>query len=201
MELSEEIELYAESAYKATVTVRDFLQSEVVPVLHAQIHQNLFEQALVGLYFRMVLWSRTLATLDNPESFQAVRAGARAAFELHLDIHHLASNPELAEKIFAFSKVWKYYSAKKLLTFLSEHPELDGLAYRHQKALASDAEKRKECEALIDKFWPSGKGTRKVPSDWSGKDIYGKACDAGTEFAASDTAMNMGLAVYLCTQD
>lgn len=34
----------------------------------------------------------------------------------------------------------------------------------------------------MDKYWPSGKARRKAPSDWSGKDIYAKARDAGVDF-------------------
>lgn len=183
MDIYKKVHADAESAYKATLEIRDFLEKEVVPVLHAQVKTSPFEEALGGLYFRMVLLGRSLAKLNEPHDFQTVRAGARTAFELYLDIHHLARDPGLAEKMFAFTEVWKFNSAKKMLAILADHPELDRPEHRHQKALASDKESQKKFDELLARYWPSVKGGKKnVPSDWSGRDIYAKAREAGAEF-------------------
>jgi hypothetical protein len=182
MDRSEKVSVYADSSYKATVAVRDFVESKLTPVLQAQVKTSGFEEALVGLYYRMVLWCRSLALLKGPEHFQTVRTGARAAFELHLDIHHLAGDPTLAAKMFAFTKLWKYRSAKKLLDFLAKYPELDAPSFRHQRILFNDATKAQEFQELLDRHWPPKGGKRKDPENWSGQSIYDLAHHAGPEF-------------------
>jgi hypothetical protein len=182
MEMKESIKFCATAAFKATVEVRDALQSEVVQVVSAQLAMSRFEEALSGLYYRMALWARTLAVLNDPEHFQAVRSGARAAFELHLDIYHLAKKPGLTEKMFAFTDVWKFSSATKMADFLAKHLEFDTARYHHQLALAADAASRKNFDEAMKTYWPSPKGNAKAPSDWSGKDICRKAGEAGADF-------------------
>jgi Family of unknown function (DUF5677) len=181
MDKQAKIDAYVAAACQATVEVCEFLEVEAVEIILGQQKTTPFEEALIGLYFRLVLWGRTLATLSDPNHLQAVRSGARAAFELYLDMYHLAARPETAAKMFAFSKVWKFNSASKLVALLKAHPELDEKVFRHQKTLVGDAETKQEYEALLDQFWPS-KGDRKAPNDWYGRSIFDKAHDAGLEF-------------------
>src|SRR5262245_58233189 len=119
------------AAHRATVALRDFVDGEVVPILITQVNPTAFEEAISGLYYRLALWVSTLAALDNSRHFQAVRSGSRAAFELHMDIHLLAEDPGRAEKMFAFTKVWKYRSALKTVRFLDEHPGMFSGRGRH----------------------------------------------------------------------
>jgi hypothetical protein len=181
MEMTQKISLYAESFRKATIAIRDFAKAEVIPILLAQVDERQFEVALSGLYYRMVLWCDTLCDLNDSSHFQAARAGARAAFELHLEIHLLARDPSLAEKMFAFTKVWKYHSALKIYNFTESHPEVDRQQFRHQLALVEDAESKKQYEELVARFWPSRRG-KEAPQHWSGKSTYDLAREAGLEF-------------------
>ena len=183
MEFSEKAAVYAKSSYQATVALRDFVDSKVAPVLYAQVQTSPFEEALVGLYFRMILWCRSLALLDEPDHFQAVRAGARAAFELHLDIHLLDQDPAGAEKMFAFTKVWKYRSAQKLMNFVAARTlPLDHPAFRHQRTLVSDPGKLLEYDELMRQHWPQQAARETTPQNWAGKTIDALAREGGPEF-------------------
>ena len=171
----------ANAYYDTTVAIERFVRSEVVPVLTTYDRNNRFEEALAGLYYRMVLWCKSLSTLNDPAHFQVVRAGSRSVFEIYLDIHHLNNNEDIAEKMFAFTSVWKYHSASKIRDFLASHPELDRKQFRHQISLAENVSRKEEFDELIAKFWPN-LGRRKAPDNWSGKNVHELAKEAGVEF-------------------
>jgi Family of unknown function (DUF5677) len=183
VQTTDTIAVYAKAFYSSTIEIRDVVKADVIPPLKGHPKDSAFADILCLLYFRMMLWCESLAELSDPSHFQAVRAGARAAFELHLDIFLLARDPSLAEKMAAFTKVWKYHSALKMCNFLKSHPEIDKTHGTSEVQLAEDEAARQEYEELIDKFWPSEpQKKRKAPDHWSGKKRSELAKDAGVEF-------------------
>ena len=136
MKLSpDEIRLHAESSHKATVVISEFVDNEIVPILQSVVMATPAEEAMNGLYYRLVFLARSMAILGNPQHFQTVRTTARTAFELFLDIDQLAKDTSLADKIFAYTAVAKYDSARNLINALYKHSGVDAQRYRHQRVL------------------------------------------------------------------
>jgi hypothetical protein len=173
---------FAHAAHQGTVEITAFLDKEVVPIVIGQVSTSEFEEILTGLYCRLVLLARSLSALADPQHFQTVRATARTAFEMFLDIRHLAAEPDLAEKISAFTKVAKYDFARKLVNVTKKYPDLDLRRYRYQIACVADPLRTAEFEALFDRFWGRTDGKRKVPQHWSGLSIAERARIAGQEY-------------------
>jgi hypothetical protein len=80
MKLTEEqICKFAESSYKGTMMVTDFLEQEINAVLLSQVSPWEFEEILSGLYCRLFLFARSLSALADAQHFQTVRTTARTA--------------------------------------------------------------------------------------------------------------------------
>lgn len=144
----DEIRLHAESSHKATVIISKFVDDEIVPILQSVVTTTAAEEAMIGLYYRLVLLARSMTMLDDPQHFQTVRSTARTAFELFLDVDQLAKDSLLADKFFAYTTVAKYDSARKLIDALDKHPNIDPHRYRHQRASLTMPPARKNTRIL-----------------------------------------------------
>ena len=123
--------------FQPTCALSTFADGQVWPLMHAAFGKNDHEDALAGTYYRMCLFLRAPAKLDDACHFQIAAMAARSLFELLLDLKALAKDPGLAEKFLDFTWVSRYHKAKQLADFLDANPGVDATPRKHALALVN----------------------------------------------------------------
>lgn len=178
------IEERAAAFFKGTGNIYSLMNQVVCPILDGQLEKSDYENAVVGTYYRITLLLRGLTELSDPAHFQIVNSIARTVFELLLDLKVLSSDPTLAEKFFAFSRVAKFRKATQLKEFLSANPSVDQAQHQDAVEFASDGKRQTEVEQDCIKHWGTDRnGNPRWPDHWSGKNIAERANEAGIELA------------------
>jgi hypothetical protein len=170
-----------ESFYKGTNSIQYFAESVMIPLLNGQQKLNDKENALVGTYYRMYAWLRSLLALNGPVHFQGAASAARSLFELLLDIKLLQTDQtgDLVGRFDAFPEVEKYRSAQKLVSYSDAHPTTT-LDCSRQRSFVDGPSKYSSIEATIVKHWGRTKnGKPNWPDHWSGKNVFDRAHDLG----------------------
>jgi hypothetical protein len=163
-----------------------FAESQIVPILNAQLKLSDKEMAILGTYIRFYLCSKGILALNDRRFFQLVASTARTGFELLIDICSLAKDPsDKAVKMFTtFAEVERFRSAAQLTEFLTEHPNYPKVPFfdgNHVMTFASDPNRRKDIEQRVQQVWgTTKKGNLNWPKNhWSGIDLRKRASDLG----------------------
>jgi len=171
--------------YKGTDAVSKFAESMMIPVLNGQINLSDKEKAVVGTYYRMYGWVRSMVAMNHRLHFQGAAAAARSLFELLLDIKMLANdkNGYLADKFHAFPGVEKFRVAQNLVSFCMNNANSTKLDCSHQQTFINSPGKQQAVNETIIKFWgKTKKGAPNRPKHWTGKDIQKRSHDLGPEY-------------------
>ena len=177
------LETQLRAILKGTEKIFEFAKQYVMPVVRDQLNKNEYEKAFSALYFRMFLWFEAITELKDPRHFQVAQSSARSLFELLLDVKLVIQDPNVVEKVNAFTRVERFRRANRLNTFVNEHPSIDRSQYLAELEHATDPATIAEIDASREKFWGrSSKGKLISPKHWSGRDVARLATDAGVEF-------------------
>jgi hypothetical protein len=178
MEFSaDEVEKIASALHMGTLACRQFADYEIAPILEGQINRTDYEEILVGLYYRIALWIRSAAVLNESMHFQAIRVGARSSFETLLDIKALVRDPSQTSRICEFTKATKFKTALNVVKFFNMNPTLDRARAKIEDKLINNDANRKEYDEAKAKYWPGG-----IPTHWSGLSVRRLAAQAGPEY-------------------
>jgi hypothetical protein len=134
-----------------------------------------FKGAIVAVYMRAYYCLSSLAKLDRPGDFQAVRATSRTLFELYLDLMFLKDNRNSHEKYHEFNKLGWMKSALELTAFIESYPSEDHeVKYFGQLEIATDPNKIAECKTLLMRLYGRTEGEIRnslsgaIPENWTG---------------------------------
>jgi len=177
------IEKRIAAIFHGTVALNKFADKNVCPKVQDAFQKTDHEKALAATYYRMCLFLRALAKLDETCHFQVAAMAARSIFELLLDLKALASDPTLTQKFFDFTWVSRYHKAKQLADFLQKNPNVDRTRHQHALALVNKPGVNDHREQLCKSHgWVDRKGKLSWPKHWSGKDTPIRAKEAGIEY-------------------
>lgn len=174
-----------EAIYKGTDAVSKFAESVMIPPLRGQINLSDKEKAIVGTYYRMYAWIRSMVAMNSHIHFQGAAAAARSLFELLTDIKTLAIDKtgKLAEKFHAFSEIEKFRVAENLVSFCDGHPNDTKLDDSRQRTFINKPNKRQTVHQTIVKYWGINKKKKpRRPKHWTGKNLLDRAHDHGLEY-------------------
>jgi len=174
-----------EAFYKGTLEVSKFAGSVMIPLLRGQIGLKDKEKAIVGTYFRMYLWIRSMAAMSSTSHFQAAAAAARSLFELLLDMEILAGDKtgQWVERFHVFPEVEKFRVAKNLVSFCDSHPNIEMRNISHRRAFIKKPGRRQRIYQSIVKHWGvTKKGRPKRPEHWTGEKVQKRAHDLGPKY-------------------
>lgn len=174
-----------EAFYKGTDAVSKFAESIMIPLLKGQIQLSDKEKAIVGTYYRMYAWVRSMVAMNSRIHFQGAAAAARSLFELFLDIKTLSTDKtgEFVKRFHAFPEIEKFRVAKNLISFCDEHPNDTKLDDSRQRTFVNKPGKQQTIDQTIVKYWGvTRKGKPNIPEHWTGKNIRERARDLGLEY-------------------
>jgi hypothetical protein len=121
----------------------------------------------------------SLAKMDSPGDFQAVRATARTLFELYLDLMFLKNNQGAHRKYHNFNKLAWMKSAIELFDFMEANPsEHHEVKYFEQLEIATDPIKIAECKSLLTSLYGRTEGDIRnslagsIPENWTGMKTF-----------------------------
>jgi hypothetical protein len=109
-------------------TTLEFYNWCIHPALMAQEQPSAKLSALHLLFGRIRFLSETLLSLTNVKHFQSIVGASRTAIELYVDMNLLAEDriKNGVEKFFAFNRVQRLKSARRIVEFHTKHPGLRG---------------------------------------------------------------------------
>ena len=158
--------------------VATFIDQQVRPRIDAVAASNPDLGYLSGILLRVVEWLRTTEKLNTPGDFQAAAAGARALFEISVDLTLLEFDK--AHHTFDMVRAWEASAQQRHGMKLARYYE--GRTDPISDGVAAKIASAKLCEpaAKMDraKRWPHKKG--KHPDRWTGRDLGRDAIEAET---------------------
>jgi hypothetical protein len=172
-----------EAFYKGTDALSWFAEEVMIPVLKGQISLTDKEKAIVGTYYRVYAWIRSMVAMNSRIHFQGAAAAARSIFELFLDIKALGTDNsgELVARFHAFAAIERFYAAERLVSFCTSYPGDTKLDYSRQQAFVNEPGKREAIEDTVEKHWGRRK-KKKRPRHWTGEEIRERAHDLGLPY-------------------
>jgi len=171
-----------EAICKGTDAIQRFAEKHVIPILQGLVSRSDYEEALISVYYRMYTWVLSLVKLRNPIHIQAASAAARSTFELFLDLKALYNDPKLEAKYHAFTFVERFHAARTLINYIDSMSGATG-SYKMERDFISDASNIAKFNSLLTTHWPAKPGKKQgTPSHWTGKDVAGRARDAGPKY-------------------
>lgn len=174
-----------EAFYKGTEKISRFTESVMLPLLKGQLNLSDKEKAIVGTYYRMYAWLRSMVTLNSRIHFQGAAVATRALIELLIDIKTIIADKtgDLVEKFHAFPEVEKFRFAKHLVFFKDTHSGISDIDISLQRAFINKPGKKQDIEKIVIKYWGRNKkGKPNYPRHWTGKDIKKRAEDLGFKY-------------------
>lgn len=173
-----------EAFYKGTDAISKFAESVMIPLLKGQISLNDKEKAIVGTYYRMYAWIRSIIAMNSRIHFQGAAAAARSLFELFLDIKALATDKtgELVGRFHAFPEIEKFRVAESLVSFCNYHPNDTKLDDSHQRIFINKPGRPQNLDQTIIQYWGKRRGKPNRPRHWTGKDVRERARDLGVGY-------------------
>ncbi len=195
-----------EAFFKGTDALRDFSEEIMVPVLRGQLGLSDRESAIVGIYYRMHLWMRSLVAMNSRIHFQGAAAAARSLFELLMDAELLAADNDgvATARFHAFPQVDRFRVARQVVAYNDQHPE-STIDDEHQRSLLQIPNREKEIEEIIVQHWGrTRKGKPCRPEHWSGMSVRSRAEQLGDEvtelylesYPLLSWAIHSGSAIY-----
>lgn len=179
------VRVRVEAFYKGTVEVSKFAGSVMIPLLRGQINLNDKEKSIVGTYYRMYLWIRSMVAMNGRIYFQAAAAAARSLFELLLDMKILATDKtgQWVERFHVFPEIEKFRVAGNLMSFCDSHPNIVIRDVSHRRAFINKQGRRQRIHQSIVKYWGrTKKGKPNRPEHWTGKKVQKRAHHLGLKY-------------------
>lgn len=174
----------AEAFFKTTDALTFFSEKVVKPQLDGLLGKSERDLAIVGTYYRMYGWMRSLLAMNERAHFQGAASAARSLFELKLDIELLFAdqNGMLVKRYHAFPNAEKFRSASMLVAFAESHRassiDLDVTTHKRFVDQASH-----EIETILLDNW--GMSVRKFEKrglgHWSGMSVKNRARTVDSE--------------------
>jgi hypothetical protein len=173
-----------EAFFQGTDFILAFSDKVLIPVLRGQLSLSDREKAIVGTYYRIHLWLRSLICLNAPQHFQAIAVGVRSLYELGIDLELLAINDkrERLAKFFAFTQVERFRAAKKLVDYCDSHEACSNIENAELRAFQAEASVRAIVDAARKLHWPTLTEKKKYPQHWTGLSISQRAELAGADY-------------------
>jgi len=143
-----------------------------------------FEDAIVGLVYRIAACLKSLIKMNHPIDIQAVFAAARTILELTLDVKLLVKDPSLGPQFHAFVFVERFRAAKAVVDFVDSKFAGDRSKAKAERTFICDSARQQKLEHLCRQFgWSdSGKNRPKRVNHWSGLDLYARAERVGIQY-------------------
>jgi hypothetical protein len=162
-----------------------FAKKFLNPIIATQLSLSDREKTIVGHYYRIIAYGRSLLALNDAIHFQSVASAARSILELYLDmeIFHRNLFADGVLRVAAFVEAQKLKAARKTLAFFAANPTL----LASPSAVNPQDEYVRSNEARIDAqsagIWGQDrKGKPKVPDHWTEWDVKSRATKLGKEF-------------------
>lgn len=203
----------ASRIYQANKGAFEFFNAALKMVDEHRVAGDIRSQVIRESILRATAWLGSLTRLHHPADVQAIHVGARALFEITIDmvLLHNDQSDSSARKSLAWEESAKLASAERYEAYLvrtgkPHDDEFDGM-----RLLATDKAKVGAIQASRQKHWGGapkpGKSTPKPaghPSRWTGQDLAkdSKAADSvrcldcfrGLEFQSFDLFYNTTIA-------
>lgn len=172
----------AEAFYARSVEAAQFSREVVIPQIQGLLRPSPRERAAILVFGRMHAWAESLALLDHAKHYQAAAAGARALFELFVDLLLLVADTDGKdiERFLCLPDVEKFRVAEKVARFRQEHSDFDIVDPTHLAAFVAAPGKAAEVDAIRLRLWgPDRKGRPQAKLHWSGLDMAGRTTRLG----------------------
>ena len=114
----------ADAFFRGTRDLAAYVESEICPILQAQIAKSEYEEAVCVTYYRIALLLRGLSALNDPCHFQFANTTARTIFELFLDIELLLRERSSAARFHAFTEVSRFHKGLQLVEYWNSTPTI-----------------------------------------------------------------------------
>jgi len=156
----------------ATNSLSEFMSNSICPVFKQNAEKSPFHSATMSTYNRIILWMSDLATVGDPIHFQLAATCLRSIFEHLLDLKWLTSNPQEAEKFFAFTTVRRFDIAAKILSECEHNPHIDRTIFKTELRMANDSQSKEIRDELCFRYnWIKKNGDTIRPKHWWGENI------------------------------
>ena len=173
----------ADAFFRGTRDLAAYVESEICPILQAQIAKSEYEEAVCVTYYRIALLLRGLSALNDPCHFQFANTTARTIFELFLDIELLLRERSSAARFHAFTEVSRFHKGLQLVEYLNSTPTIDKSPHQHVIQFVADLTRRSRIEQLCINHWGTANSTKpRWPDHWSGADVFTRARAAGDKY-------------------
>lgn len=179
------VKIRVEAFYKGTVACSEFAQKRIIPLLHALIKPSDAEKAIIGTYYRMYMWIRSMTNMKSRIHFQAAAAAARSLFELLLDMKILADDDtgQSVKKFREFPEIERFRVAENLVSFADKHPGHMKFDVSQRRRFRDKKGRRKAIEQTIVSLWGvTTTGKLRRPKHWTGKDVLTRAHGCGLKY-------------------
>ncbi|MBI1839654.1 MAG: hypothetical protein HYR88_02240 [Verrucomicrobia bacterium] len=146
------------------------------------------EKAYLTTMRRMGLWMGSMQLYRDATHHQAAAAGARALFELFLDMRTLAGDTDgsMLKKFEAFAETEHFRVSQKLVDFWKRHPSTPLRDIKEREAYVWDTARRDRISDTCRTLWgkdPAKDAIRGWPKHWvdQGAEQRARAIDAKTQ--------------------
>ncbi len=151
---------------------------------------------------RMELWVRSMQLFTDSAHHQAAAAGARALFELVLDMKSLASDPDgsLLWKFQTFPEVEHFRVSQKIVDFYARNPSLTLPDLPQRQAYVADSARRDRIHDLCRQMWgkdPAKDPVRQWPKHWTDRGSEQRAREHGRDVEELHVLAYPQLSFYL----
>lgn len=175
----------AESLFDYTKQLVGYADSKVISILSSSTTRSENEGILVGIFYRIYLWMKSLIALDNNSHIQGVAVALRSLFELFLDLKFLANykKGECFEKYIAFSEIEMFKEGTKKVQFFEQNFPQKIEKYFLQKQFITNPERINRITSNLKKFWAIDdiRDLGKI-QHWSKKKVRDRAAELGIEY-------------------
>lgn len=167
-----------EGYYSQCQVAHWFLSESVLPIVERHVPAKDIEGGIDAAFRRAMYWLSSLTKLNHPSDFQPVIAGARALFELTVDLTLLVGDRETypMTKLMAWEDSGKLKHAQTMIRLAGQRRT----GWDMGPFIGYIREHSEEIQALRDKLWPSNKGPSKHPVRWTGRSLADDAKAADT---------------------
>lgn len=160
-------------------------------------------KALLETVRRMELWMESMQLFKDPSHHQAAAAGARALFELVLDVKALAADTDglMLEKFEAFPEVEHFRVSQKLVAFYRRPGQTASLKdFAERAAYVDDTARRDRIYETCRKLWgrdPAKDPIRGWPKHWTNQGTDQRSRGFGPAFEEHHVLSFAKLSLYL----
>jgi hypothetical protein len=162
-----------------------FAKKFLNPVLGTQLSLSEREAVIVGLYYRIIAYCRSLLVLNKATHFQSVASATRSILEIYLDMEILHRDvfADGAMRIVSFTEMQKLKAAKKTLKFFEDNPQFDPSPSPIDTLRDYVKNNETRINAQTENLWGKDrKGKLKAPEHWTERDLKGRAVVLGKSF-------------------